>query len=98
MRYVDHVLRRLEQFERERAVLRELENLPESTEKLYEMLLNNCQKGRTDQELVVLRQLFAWLAYTADVLSIGPASKLLRYISADTTIDVDEELERGCSR
>ena len=98
MRYVDHTLRRLEQLGRERAVLRELDNLPESTDKLYESVLNDCQKGRTDQEIVVLRQFFAWLAYTTDHLSLGPANKLLRYISKDTTIDVDEEVEQGCSR
>lgn len=98
MRYVDHILRRLEQLGRERAVLRELDNLPESTDKLYEVLLNDCQKGRNDQEILVLRHFFAWLAYTTDVLSLGPANKVLRYISEDTTIDVDEEVEQGCSR
>lgn len=97
MRYVDHMLRRLEQLGRERAVVRELDNLPASTNELYEILLKDCQKGRSDEEIVVLRQLFAWLAYTTEG-SIGCMNKLLRYISENTSIDIDEELERGCSR
>ena len=98
MLYADHTLRRLEHLGRDRAVLRELDNLPESTEEMYAMLLNDCQKARTDQEIIVLRQLFAWLAYTHEGLLIGCANKLLRYISEKSTIDIDEELEQGCSR
>lgn len=98
MRYIDHMLRRLNQLGREKAILRELERLPSDTIDLYRMLLDDCQKGRTEQDIAVLRKFFAWLAYGRDALSIASASKLLYYIASDNNISIDEELEHRCAR
>lgn len=98
IRYIDHMLRRLNQLGREKAILRELEKLPASTVDLYKVLLDDCQKGRTEQDIVVLRKLFAWLAYSKEPLSLGSAIRLLRFIADDNSISIDEELDNRCAR
>ncbi|SPO05139.1 uncharacterized protein DNG_07825 [Cephalotrichum gorgonifer] len=98
IRYVDHMLRRLNQIGREKAILRELDNLPSTTPDLYKILLDDCQKGRSEQDILVLRKFFAWLAYSKDSLSLGSASKLLNFIANDNNISIDEELENRCAR
>ncbi|KAF4466083.1 hypothetical protein FALBO_7062, partial [Fusarium albosuccineum] len=99
MRYVDHMLRTLDQLGRsERAVVRQLNNLPSCTAELYQIILEECQKSRTDSEFVILKKLFAWLAYTTEPLHLGCARRLLNHIATEDTINIDEELENRCSR
>lgn len=92
------MLRRLNAIGREGPILKELENLPKDTIELYEALLNDCQRSRTDEDREVLRKFFAWLAYAKEPLSVGSATKLLRYIAKDSTISVDEEVEHRSAR
>lgn len=92
------MLRRLNQIGREKAILRELDNLPSSTPELYKVLLDDCQKARTDQDVQVLRKFFAWLAYSKEPLSLGAANKLLHFIANENSISIDEELENRCAR
>ncbi|KAJ3545081.1 hypothetical protein NM208_g2690 [Fusarium decemcellulare] len=99
MRYIDHMLRTLDQLGRsETAVVRQLNNLPSCTTELYQIMLEECQKSRTDSEFVILKKFFAWLAYTTEPLYLGCARKLLNYIATDNTINIDEELENRCAR
>ena len=99
MRYVEHMLQRLDQFGgSETAVLRQINDLPSSTSALYQAILKDCQKARTDQELVILKKLFAWLAYATEPVYLGCARILLNYTAPDNSISIDEELENRCSR
>lgn len=92
------MLRKLNQIGREKPVLRELDSLPSSTTDLYRVLLADCQKSRSDQDIAVLRKFFAWLAYSKMPLSLGAAGHLLHYIAQDNNISIDEELDHRCAR
>lgn len=93
------MLRALDQLGRsETAVLRQLKNLPSCTSGLYQITLEECQRSRTDQELVILRKFFAWLAYSAETLYLGCARRLLNHIATDGSINIDEELDNRCAR
>lgn len=83
---------------REGPILKELDRLPENTEKLYEMLLEECQRHRTPEELSALRVFFAWLAYSKRQVSLGEANKLVQIIAADSGISIDEELDGKSAR
>ena len=99
MRYIEHMLRRLGQVgSSEMAILRQLNDLPSSTSALYQIILKECQKARTDQELTVLKKLFAWLTYTAEPLYLGCARTLLSHIDPGNSIIIDEEVQHRCSR
>lgn len=99
MRYIDHMLRTLDQLGRsEMAILRQLNNLPSCTSELYQIILEECQKSHTDQELVILKKFFAWLAYTPEPLFLGCARNLLNHIDLGNSISIDEELESRCAR
>ncbi|PKS12614.1 hypothetical protein jhhlp_000822 [Lomentospora prolificans] len=98
IRYIDHMLRRLNQIGREKAILRELEALPSSTTDVYRVLLSDCQKSRSDVDIEVLRKFFAWLAYSKKPLSLGAASRLLHFIAHDNNISIDEELDHRLLR
>jgi hypothetical protein len=92
------MLRRLNAIGREAPILKELEKLPDSTITLYGMLLEDCQRDRTDVERDLLRRLFAWIAYSRERLHMGSARRLLDYISKDNRIVVDEEVEHKSAR
>ncbi|SPO01191.1 uncharacterized protein DNG_03938 [Cephalotrichum gorgonifer] len=98
MRYLEHMLLRLNQLGRETLVLRQLNDLPLSTAELYKNILEDCQKARTDREIVILRKFFAWIAYAPQPLPLGSANALLGSIADDNTINIDEEIEHRCSR
>lgn len=98
IRYIDHMLRRLNAIGREGPIVKELDCLPENTTELYKALLNDCQLSRTDEDRVVLKKFFAWLAYAKEPLRLGSATKLLKYIAKDSTISVDEEVEHRSAR
>jgi len=93
MRYIDHMLRRLNSVGREAPILKQLEDLPEDTTGIYKILLDDCERSRNDQDRLVLRRFFAWLAYSKEPLNMASATKLLEYIANGNTISVDEEVE-----
>jgi hypothetical protein len=94
MRYVEHVLRRLNYIGRESAVLKDLEHkLPADLEAVYRLMLNECQKDRTKEQYQMLKRLFAWLAYSKRPLTLNEASQLVVLtVGEDGTFDVEEEL------
>lgn len=98
IRYIDHMLRRLNAIGREAPILKELEKLPDNTIMLYGMLLEDCQRDRTDADRDLLRRLFAWIAYSRERLHMGSAKRLLEYIAKDNRIVVDEEVEHKSAR
>jgi hypothetical protein len=98
IRYLEHMLRRLNALGRDNVVLRELETLPKDTNDVYRALLKDCQKSRSAQDLEVLRTLFAWLAYSKSPVTLAVASTLLCSIAKDHSISIDEEIEHRCAR
>lgn len=99
LRYIEHMARRLNALgAREGPILKELDRLPENTEKLYETLLEECQRHRTPEELSTLRVFFAWLAYAKRQISLGEANKLIEIIATESGISIDEELDGKSSR
>lgn len=95
---MEHLCRRLNGIGREGAVLKELENLPANTVELYELLLAECKKHRTPDQLDALRKLFAWMAYSKEQLSYGTANRLLALLAEDHSISLEEELDGKSSR
>ncbi|EON98245.1 hypothetical protein UCRPA7_6226 [Phaeoacremonium minimum UCRPA7] len=98
LRYIEHMLRRFNAIGREGPIWKELDNLPENTRSLYEQMLEECWKHRSDQERQALRKFFAWLAYSKEQLLLGMAKKLVSIIASEQTINVDEELDNKSSR
>lgn len=100
MRYVEHMLRRLNYIGRETAVLKDLEHkLPADLESLYKLMLMECQKDRTKEQYKTLKRLFAWLAYSKRPLTLTEASELVGLtVGDDGNFDVEEELIGRSSR
>ena len=94
MRYVDHMLRRLNMIGREKAVLRDLEkDLPKSLQELYDLMLKECQQNRTKEQYLTLKKLFAWLAYSKRTLTLDEAAELIdRTVHEDHTFDIEDEI------
>lgn len=94
MRYIEHMLRRLSYIGRENAVLQDLESkLPDNLTALYALMLEECQRGRTDKQYRALKKLFAWIAYSARSLTLSEASKLAKLtVADDNAFDIEDEL------
>ncbi|KAF9639816.1 putative glyoxalase bleomycin resistance protein dioxygenase protein [Lasiodiplodia theobromae] len=96
--YAEHVLRRLNSLRREAAILKELDKLPDSLSDLYNVLLAECQKGRSAEDLASLKRLFAWLAYSKRPLTYGEASNLVSFVNDDAKLSLEEEIEGKSAR
>ncbi|KAF1986953.1 hypothetical protein K402DRAFT_463084 [Aulographum hederae CBS 113979] len=93
MLYIEHMLRRLGAIGREKAVLRDIEkNMPDTLENLYALMLEECQKGRTHEQYLTLKKLFAWLAFSARPLTLEGASDLVKLTISEDEFDIDEEI------
>ncbi|KAI9685512.1 MAG: hypothetical protein M1822_004370 [Bathelium mastoideum] len=84
---------RLNSLGREPLIMRELRNLPENLSSLYDVLLDECRKGRTKEDLASLRRLFAWLSYSERQLTLGEASALVKLVGEDHSLSVEEEVD-----
>ena len=100
MLYAEHLLRRLNSIGREGAALRYIrEHLPNSLTKLYALMLAECQKRRTPEQLDTLRRLFAWLAFSKRPLTLTEASSLVSLIIGEQDLfSLDEEIEGKSAR
>jgi hypothetical protein len=93
MLYIEHMLRRLSYIGRQGAVLKDLEkNLPDNLQALYQLLLDECHKGRTDVQYKALKRLFAWLAYSKRSLTLEEAGCLVQMTVPDGSFDVEDEI------
>ena len=75
-------------------MLKDLEkNLPDSLTSLYQLMLAECQKDRTDDQYRALKRLFAWLAYSKRALTLGEAAELVALaVVNDQVFDIEDEL------
>ncbi|KAF2813896.1 uncharacterized protein BDZ99DRAFT_516530 [Mytilinidion resinicola] len=93
MLYIEHMLRRLSYIGRQGAVLKDLEkNLPDDLQALYQLLLDECHRGRTDAQYKALKRLFAWLAYSKRSLTLEEAEDLVKMTVPDGSFDVEDEI------
>ncbi|KAK3331599.1 hypothetical protein B0T19DRAFT_472661 [Cercophora scortea] len=97
IRYIEHMVRRLNAIGRESKVEAELRALPQDSTKLHELILYDCGKDRSDKELQYLRRLYAWLAYSKKPLSLGAVTKLSEVISGSFDLDAkfEDEVDRS---
>ena len=72
--------------------------MPDSLTALYNILLTESRKGRTDKELASLKRLFAWLAFSKRPLTVGEASSVVSVVDQDATLSIEEEIDGGLSR
>ncbi|KAH8893455.1 hypothetical protein GQ53DRAFT_840505 [Thozetella sp. PMI_491] len=93
IRYIDHMMRRLNSIGREAPIMKELESLPKDTKALYKLMLDDCARPRTEEDRKVLRIFFAWLAYTKEPLNMAEATQLLKHIDESNRLNVDDEVE-----
>ncbi|KAH8886305.1 hypothetical protein GQ53DRAFT_809831 [Thozetella sp. PMI_491] len=96
--YIEHMMRRLNGLGGEVLIRKELKNQVRNIKALYEKLLRDCQKNRSDSDRAILRSLLAWLAYAKANLSIGEANKLVDIISQENSITIEEELNGRLAR
>ena len=93
MLYVEHMLRRLNSIGREGAVLKDIEkNMPDTMQGLYELMLAECQRGRTHDQYLALKTLFAMLAYSKRALTLGEAAHLIKLTDPDHSFDIEDEI------
>ncbi|KAF2500664.1 hypothetical protein BU16DRAFT_557121 [Lophium mytilinum] len=93
MLYIEHMLRRLSYIGRQGAVLKDIEkNLPDNLQDLYQLLLDECHRGRTDAQYKALKRLFAWLAYSKRSLTLEEAEDLVKMTVPDGSFDVEDEI------
>ena len=76
----------------------ELENLPTSTPRLYELLVRDCVQNRNSEDREVLRQVLAWIAYAKSRLTMGEATLLISIIRREASFRIDEAFQGPLSR
>ncbi|KAF8860934.1 hypothetical protein BDZ45DRAFT_293513 [Acephala macrosclerotiorum] len=96
--YVEHMLRRLNVLGRESLIFKELDKLPDDLPKLYELLLSECQKDRSKEQLTALKRLFAWLAYSKRPLTLGEATSLIKVVPGGNGFSLEEEIDGRSAR
>ncbi|PVI00627.1 hypothetical protein DM02DRAFT_671848 [Periconia macrospinosa] len=79
MLFADHMLQRLSYIGRESVIIRALDNMPSSLVELFELFERECAKGRSEEQLTVLRALFTWMTYAEKTLTLSDASILIAY-------------------
>jgi hypothetical protein len=92
MLYADHMLRRLSYIGREGAVLKDIEHMPSGLRGLYKVMLDECRRGRSQQQYEALKRLFAWLAFSKRPLSLAEASELVAITTTDDDFDLEDEI------
>jgi hypothetical protein len=93
MLYIEHMLRRFSAIGRESAVIKDLKKeLPDSLEGLYKLMLEECQKGRSEHQYETLRTLFAMLAFSKRGLTLEEAADLIKLTDPDDTFDIEDEV------
>lgn len=92
------MLRRLNALGRENLITKELENLPSDLTALYALMLLDCEKHRSDEQLMTLKKLFAWLAYSKRPLKLGEASALVAVIENQSSLNLEEEIDGRSAR
>jgi hypothetical protein len=98
IQFLEHMVRRLDSMASESSIIMQLKLLPESTYHVYQVLVDECQKHRSQKELEALKILFAWVAYCKDQLSLVVAKKFIEVVFKDSGISIDEELAGRSSR
>jgi hypothetical protein len=83
---------------RESLITKELENLPHDLTALYDLMLSDCEKHRSDEQLTTLKTLFAWLAYSKRPLTLGEASALVNIIENHSSFSLEEEIDGRSAR
>lgn len=78
MLYAKNVLLRLESIGLEYLVLDEIKNLPDSLDDLYDRMLDDCRKGRSQLQSRALEDLFTWLASSMKPLSLKRSSQVVK--------------------
>jgi hypothetical protein len=92
------MLRRFNVLGRESLIFKELDKLPEDLPKLYELLLSECQKDRSKDQLIALKKLFAWLAYSKRPLTLGEATSLIKVLPETKSFSLEEEIDGRSAR
>jgi hypothetical protein len=65
MLYVEHVLRRLSYIGREGAVRKELDRMPDNLHALYGVMLEDCRRNRSAEQLDTLKASRPDMKYTS---------------------------------
>ena len=78
--------------------MEDLESLPPNLLSLYSLILSDCQRGRTAEQVKALKKLFAWLAYSKRPLTLGEATYLVGVIEKNKSISLNEEIDGRSAR
>jgi hypothetical protein len=92
MLYVEYMIQRLSYIEREGAVRKELDKMPDSLRDLYKLMLEERRRNRSQAEYVALKKLFAWLAFSKRSLSLDEASELVKLMIIDEDFDIEDKI------
>lgn len=76
----------------------ELDALPPNLPSLYSILLADCQKGRSMEQVTCLKKLFAWLAYSKRPLTLGGATYLVGVAEKNASLSLEEEIDGRSAR
>lgn len=88
------MLKRFSATGREGAVLKDLEqSMPDSLDHLYQTMLSECHRRTPSAQQQYMKILLAWLAFAWRPLTLNECKVLLKFLSADDSLDLEEELQ-----
>ncbi|OJD35327.1 nacht and tpr domain-containing protein [Diplodia corticola] len=77
MLYIENMLCRLEAIGLEKPVLDEISTqVPEDIHQVYELMLRDCRKGRNEDQAKALQDVFAWLAFARQRMTLQQAAAI----------------------
>ncbi|CAI6335539.1 unnamed protein product [Periconia digitata] len=92
MLYASHMLRRLSYIGLEGAVMKDLEQMPCNLTDSYRCILEECFRGRTEEQKEALRKLFAWLTFAKRPLSLLEACNAVELTAGEPQLDLEDEI------
>jgi hypothetical protein len=74
-----------------------LKALPDSLDELYQQIVADCYKNRSDEQEEALKTMFQWLTYAMQTLTVSELRFLMKSDEENGVIDVAEEISTRLS-
>ncbi|KAI1077824.1 hypothetical protein F5B20DRAFT_550495 [Whalleya microplaca] len=99
MIYIKNMLNFFETLGLEKDVLKQVyTNMPQSLDGVYDMILEECYKERTEKQSEILKEVFAWIAFGTRRLTLQEVAYLAkRSSSANERLIIQEEIRQKLS-
>lgn len=93
MLYVENILLKLDAKGFESAVLKDMDQMPENLNDLYQQMLDDSLRGLSEDQKGIFKALLTWLAFAFKPLSVQEAMEIAELAhNTETLFDVGNEL------